>query len=46
MFSRLNTDDGHEWVDGTAMDFKYWRQGEPNDALGQESCVSISAGDG
>lgn len=43
--NRLNTD-GHEWTDGTGVDFTNWDQGEPNDGYGQESCTSIYTSNG
>ena len=39
-------DDGHEWSDKSPFEFYNWAYGEPNNALGQESCVSLYAGDG
>ena len=44
--NRLSVADGHVWSDKSPFEFYNWREGEPNDALGQESCVSMAAGDG
>merc|ERR1719167_278863 len=44
--NRLSVVDGHEWSDKTPFEFYNWRYGEPNNAVDQESCVSIGAGDG
>eukprot|EP00090_Calanus_glacialis_P023847 TRINITY_DN3698_c0_g1_i11.p1 TRINITY_DN3698_c0_g1~~TRINITY_DN3698_c0_g1_i11.p1 ORF type:complete len:817 (-),score=174.96 TRINITY_DN3698_c0_g1_i11:226-2388(-) len=44
--NRLSVADGHVWSDKSPFAFYNWREGEPNDALGQESCVSMAAGDG
>jgi len=39
--NRLSTDGQHEWSDGSSADYFHWGEGEPNNAMGQESCVSI-----
>ena len=44
--NRLSVNDGHEWSDKTPFEFYNWAYGEPNDALGQESCVSMRTSDG
>ena len=44
--NRLSVTDGHEWLDGSPDAFNNWRQGEPNDALGAESCAELHTGDG
>ena len=44
--NRLTVSDGHEWSDKSPLEFYNWRDGEPNDALGQESCVSLFPFDG
>lgn len=34
-----------EWVDGTATDYTYWNDNEPNNFLGaDEDCVEMDGG--
>ena len=34
-------EDEYRWSDGTLVDFFYWSNGEPNDHMDQESCVTF-----
>ncbi|XP_008053827.1 C-type lectin domain family 4 member G isoform X2 [Carlito syrichta] len=31
----------YQWVDGVALSFSHWNQGEPNDSRGRENCVML-----
>ncbi|XP_042869527.1 macrophage mannose receptor 1-like isoform X1 [Penaeus japonicus] len=38
---RAKLDSGYEWLDGSVFDFVNWAQGEPNNFLDQEDCISM-----
>ncbi|XP_060558401.1 macrophage mannose receptor 1-like [Ruditapes philippinarum] len=40
------TEKGHQWSDGSAVDYTNWNPGEPNDFHGYEDCVVYNPGAG
>ena len=41
LFNLNSADHSYEWVDGSMVDFRNWKDGEPNNADSGENCTEL-----
>ena len=41
LFNLNSADHSYEWVDGSMVDFRNWKDGEPNNAYSGENCTEL-----